>query len=256
MIEKYPKEFKENEPLLSTITGELYQPLRIYYQVRQRNAVLGRFKRLRCMSFDKTEKSWLWLYGEEGKNISLRKSYREITKEKRPVILGSFTWRGEVELRLDVCSIERGIEALKFFDQKINRRLAKFKKLKIVNKLFSASLSQEEMASHSTFFFEECLAVNLADNLDKLETEMEKLASKTKKKNLVVSEIVKQMKEKSPEVEELEAPFYEDGIEAVSLLLAIRQMEAKEHWKGNEDFSKFDIIEALMEKAEDEKLWR
>ncbi len=256
MLEKYPTEREIDESVLLTMTGETYQPMRIYYQVRQRNAVLGRFKRLRCMSFDKTENCWLWLYSEEAKNIRLKQSYGDIPKEKRPVILGSFTWRGEVELRLDVCSMEIGLEALKFFDQKINRRLAKFQKLKIVNKLFSASLSQEEISAHSNFFFEECQAVNLTDNLDKLETEMEKLASNTKDKKLALSEIEKQMREKSPEVEELEVPFYEDGIETVSFMLAIRRIEAKEHWKGNKDFSKFEIIEALMEKTEDEKFWR
>ena len=39
------------QPPLTTMTGEVYQPARIYYQVSQKNAVLGRFKRLGAQRF-------------------------------------------------------------------------------------------------------------------------------------------------------------------------------------------------------------
>jgi hypothetical protein len=67
---------KESEPLSVTMTGEPYQPARIYYQVFQKHAVLGRFRRLRCIDFDKTQNRWVWLYQEEAKNLKFTKSYR------------------------------------------------------------------------------------------------------------------------------------------------------------------------------------
>lgn len=48
-------------PSLATMTGESYQPARIYYQVGQKNAVLGRFKRLRCIDCDRQGNNRTWL---------------------------------------------------------------------------------------------------------------------------------------------------------------------------------------------------
>ena len=87
MFEEFKRVKKEPSPLSVTMTGEPYQPARLYYQVQQKNAVLGRFKRLRCLDFDETRNRWVWLYTEEAKNLKFSKSYREIPKQYRPIVL-------------------------------------------------------------------------------------------------------------------------------------------------------------------------
>ena len=169
MFEEFKRVKKEPEPLSVTMTGEPYQPARLYYQVQQKNAVLGRFKRLRCIDFDETRNRWVWLYTEEAKNIKFSKSYREIPKQYRPIVLCSFTFKGDQELRLDVRSFKRVTEAILFFDQKINRRLAKLTKIKIVNKLFPATIESEEMSHHHRLFFEQREAVNPQDEIQQIE---------------------------------------------------------------------------------------
>lgn len=62
------------------------------------------------------------------------------------------------------------------------------------------------------------------------------------------------MKKPLPQVEELETHFYEDGIESVVMSLRMRQIEAREHWNGNKNFSQFDIIETLAKNFEQEEL--
>jgi hypothetical protein len=49
-------------PFLLTMTEEAYQPVSIYYKVFQKNAVVGRFKRLRCIDFDPKKNRWVWTY--------------------------------------------------------------------------------------------------------------------------------------------------------------------------------------------------
>ena len=72
-------------PFLLTMTEEAYQPVSIYYKVFQKNAVVGRFKRLRCIDFDPKKNRWVWTYEEEAKNIKFTKSYKDIPKEYHPM---------------------------------------------------------------------------------------------------------------------------------------------------------------------------
>jgi hypothetical protein len=234
-------------PFLLTMTEEPYQPVRIYYQVFQKNAVIGRFKRLRCIDLDEKKNRWVWLYEEEAKNIKFTKSYKDIPKEYRPIVLGSFTWKGDTELRLDVRSFERVVAAIQFFDQKINRRLAKVTKIKIVNKLFSTSLNIDEMSTHHNIFFEQREAVNPRDRMKELKEIESQHEDPEEGREAGFSYLQRQLEEPSPEVEELETNFYEDGIQSLSMLLQMRQIEAMEHWQGNKSFSPFDIVKTIIE---------
>lgn len=244
---------KKIPPLLSTMTGEAYQPARIYYQVGQKNAVLGRFKRLRCIDYDSDHNRWVWLYTEEAKNIKFDQSYRDIPKQYRPIVLGYFSFEGDKKLRLDVRSFERVIEAITFVDRKINRRLAKVTTIKIVNKLFPATIATEEMSNHHTIFFEQRQAINPKDEMEKLEEIAAQYEAGEEKREATLSYFEKQMKKTLPEVEELEIHFYEDGIESVAMSLRMRHIEAMEHWKGNKNFSQFDIMTTLLENFEEEE---
>ncbi len=159
---------KQKEAMACTMTGEPYQPVRLYYQIKQKNALLGRFKRLRCIDFAPTKNCWVWLYHEEAKKLKFTKSYGELPKEYRPIILGYLRVKNESELLVDVRSFQRGIQAILFFDQKINRRLARLEKMRIVNKLFPASISQSEMWGHHREFFEEREVVNPQEKVKEL----------------------------------------------------------------------------------------
>ena len=245
---------KPSAPPLVTMTGELYQPARICYQVGQKNAVIGRFRRLRCIDFEPTQNRWVWLYKEEAKNIKFTKSYRDIPKEERPLVLGYFTWKGDQELRLDVCSFERVIKAIDFLAQKINRRLAKVTKVKIVNKLFPATTTIDEMSAHHALFFEQHEAVNPRDNLKELKKITSQYEEVEERQKAAFSYLEQEMKKTLPEVEELETHFYEDGIGSLEMSLRMRSMEATEHWKGNKNFSQFDIMETFLENFKGEEL--
>lgn len=80
------------EPSLVTMTGEPYQPARLFYWVGQKNAVIGRFRRLRCIDEERTHNRWVWFLTEEAKKIKFTKSYRDIPKEHRPLVLDYFTF--------------------------------------------------------------------------------------------------------------------------------------------------------------------
>lgn len=142
---------------LYTSTGELFQLVRVYYQVFNQATVLGVFKKLRCIDFDGTQNRWVWLFEHEAKKLQLGKPHSQLPKEIRPVVIGSFTFRGEDQMRLDVRSLERATQAIEFFDKRINRRAAKVTNLRIVNKLFESTREKvQQMIQQSPDSFFDC----------------------------------------------------------------------------------------------------
>lgn len=190
----------------------------------------------------------MWLYDEEAKNLKFTKSYREIPKEYRPIILGYLTVKSEVELLVDVRSFKRAIEAILFFDKKINRRLAKVEKIRVVNKLFTVKETEAGMSKHHSQYFEHTEVIEVAKKREEIEKKVEewKELDQQERQEALFSLLETQRSEKLPLVEELETNFYEDGIEGLEMALRMREVEAIEHWKGNKNFNQFDFIQRML----------
>ena len=58
-----------DQPLLATMTGEHFQPVRLHYKVLNRPGLLRAFEKLRCLDYDSTRKRWVWLYAHEAKKL-------------------------------------------------------------------------------------------------------------------------------------------------------------------------------------------
>jgi hypothetical protein len=137
------------------------------------------------------------------------------------------------------------------FDRKINRRLAKVTKLKVVNKVFPATLTTEELSNHHTVFFEQRQAFNPKDEMEKLEQITSQYEAEEERREATFSYLEKQVKTVLPEIEELNIHFYESGIAPIEISLRMRYIEVMEHWKGNKNFSQFDIMKNFLEDLED-----
>src|SRR5262245_52965318 len=120
------------------MTGEPFQPVRLHYAVFDRKALLRAFKKLRCVDRDPTRLRWVWLYDFEARNLPFQKSYAQIPRQQRPIIIGSFLPRSEDVMVLDLRSCERAWLAIPFFDRHIPRSAAKVTEAEVVNRLFSA----------------------------------------------------------------------------------------------------------------------
>lgn len=220
----------KDKTLFVNMTGEPYQPARLYYKVLQKDALLLRLKELKCFEYDPPRSRWVWLYSEETKNLKFKKCYKDIPKSLRSIVLGSITFKSEDEMILDVRSFERVIQAIIFFDKKISRSLAKIIKLRIVNKLFPVPKNLEEIQNHPKIFFEKNnIKKNKKSILSKVFSSLEILMNKP-----------------SPEVEEIETNFYEDGIEGLEMSLNVKYIVALEHWKGNKNITQLNIIQNIM----------
>ncbi len=236
------------QPVLHTSTGELYQLGRVYYQVFNQKTVLGIFNKLRCMEFDDIRNRWVWLFEHEAEKLRLGKPHSQLPKEIRPVVIGSFTFRGEDQMLLDVRSWERVTQAIEFFDKRINRRAAKVTSLRIVNKLFESTeeKAQELLQQPPDSFFD---CDNIARPGEALIAGIEQL-KKEKDPEIRRQEallwIGQHVQAPLAEVEEMPIHFYEDGIEQLKTSLKLRQLELMEHWQGNKDANMFNIMQKIV----------
>lgn len=236
------------QPPLYTTTGELFQLVRVYYQIFNQATVLGVFKKLRCVEFDGTQNRWVWLFEHEARKLRLGKPHSQLPKKIRPVVIGSFTFRSDNQMLLDLRSVERATQAIEFFDKRINRRAAKVTNLRIVNKLFEVTQENTRQLiqqSPDTFFDVDNVvrpAETLMAGIEQLQQE-ENLGIRRKE---ALAWIEQQAQAPLAEVEEMSANFYEDGIEPLEVSLKLRQLELLERWKGNRDANMLNIIQKLM----------
>src|SRR5438093_5149517 len=125
--------------LLMTMTGEIHQPVRLYYQVFDQAAVLKTFAKLRCLDDDQDNQRWVWLYHGEAKKLKFHTSYAAMPRKMRPIILGAFRFTSAQDMSLDVRSCERATQAVVFFDRYLKRSIAHVTHAAIVNRLFPAT---------------------------------------------------------------------------------------------------------------------
>ena len=77
--------------LLMTMTGEIHQPVRLYYEVYDQAAVLKTFTKLRCLDEDQDNHRWVWLYHGEAKKLKFHTSHAAIPRHMRPIVFGGFS---------------------------------------------------------------------------------------------------------------------------------------------------------------------
>lgn len=225
--------------IIKTMTGEIFLPTRLYYNLHSKSGLQARFSNLSCMNYDRAGDRWVWLYAGEAKNLKLSVPYSSIPPDKRPIILGSFYSRVDNQMYLDVGSVERAIRAIEFFDKRIKRAVAEVEYVAIYNKVCST------MDEHPGYCFDKLFSNVHTDDID-LAVEA-KLADA--RKSIEEGRAGEMMNAKNFElVEAFPAHYYEDGISHVETSLKARQTVAVARWSGQADYCMTDFIKDVTER--------
>jgi len=227
--------------LLMTMTGEIHQPVRLYYQVFDQAAVLKVLAKLRCLDEDRDQERWVWLYDGKAKKLKFHTSYSAIPRKMRPIVLGAFRFTSAEDLSLDVRSWERATQAVVFFDRYLKRSIARVTHAAIVNRLFAyttGGLPELEgffAPEKVTKIDGEAMLLRAAESLKTIQDPGQRMA-------MAFAMMEQQAKEPLPDVEKFPVHFYEDGITSLENALRLRQIVAFEHWQGHTEYTLDDII--------------
>jgi hypothetical protein len=75
---------RKDRVLLTTVTGEPFQPVRLYYTTPGKPFVTRILSQLRCMDEDREGGRWVWLYTAEAKPLTFGRPYAELPAEVHP----------------------------------------------------------------------------------------------------------------------------------------------------------------------------
>jgi hypothetical protein len=225
--------YKGDKPVLvMTITNEIFQPVRLYYQLHDIKTVTTIFNKLSCMQSDASNKRWVWFYEDEAKTIKLKKPYSSIAKEYRPLVIGSFYSKNNNEMYLDVGSIERAVAALKFFPNYLNKTIATPVYFAIYNKFLN---EKEYPGANFDRLFADV-------KTEEIEANQQLKISKTILK--LTSNSADNLEQQDFELIEALPINIEDGIKLFEFSLIMRQKVALRRWQG-ENVTLKDIIHEI-----------
>jgi hypothetical protein len=230
-----------DKPILATLTGDDFQPVRLHYQVFDHEGLLHAFKKLRCVEHDPTQERWVWLYDHEAKNLRFERSFAEIPKKLHPIVIGSFFLREKDKLLLDLRSCERALLAIPFFATHLPHHIAKVTESEIVNKLFSAT-ENAELRPDQLFDTQTSILRDPGAEMQKILDRIGHVRDPREKFKLIQKEMDAQLRQLPPDIERFPVHYHEDGIEGFALALRLRQIVAREHWLGNTRYTLDDAI--------------
>ena len=230
--------------LLMTMTGEIHQPVRLYYQVFDQAAVLIAFTKLRCLDDDQDNHRWVWLYHGEAKKLKFHTSYAAIPRKMRPIVLGSFRFTSAQDMTLDVRSWERATQAVVFFDRYLKRSIAHVTHAAIVNRLFRYT-TDGLPALEGVFAPEQVTELHGEEMLLRMAASLQTIQDPGQRMDMAFALMEKQSQERLPDVEKFPVHFYTDGITSLENALRLRQIVAFEHWQGHTQCTLGEVIQKV-----------
>lgn len=231
-------------PLLTTATGEPFQPVRLHYRVFDRDRLRLAVRKLRCVQDDPPRRRWVWLYDHEARKLRFQRSYAQLPTELCPVVIGSFFLRGNDELLLDLRSCERAVQAIPFFDRHLHRKVARVTEAEVVNRLFSAS-GNTALTPEAIFDRQPSPSFDPEAFGRRIEALVADIQDPQERFRIATEDMQARAKQPLPEIERFPVHYYDWGIRTFETTLKLRQIVAVQHWQGNPQYSLFDVIESI-----------
>ena len=239
-----PTKQQSQRPLLVTTTKEPFQPVRLYYRIPSRAAVLAKLRGLECTVEDPVERCWQWLYHGETKSLRFATAgYDDVPKERQPIILGSIRFPKSGGMTLQTNSIERAVQAAKFFAPRLGPRVVATR-CRVVNRCFAADEGapdelMKNLDRSVTVIDPRDAEAEIEEDFKGIHSmaDAERAAAKRTEKNLKEGKDVP-LVEDFPLAPEEETPDFQH----LAMTLNLRFVRAFEHWRGNTHLTLTAII--------------
>jgi hypothetical protein len=229
--------------LLATITGEPFQPVRLYYSIPDRLFVVKKLRAMKCMLEVPPERCWQWLFQSEAAALRFPGGYDAVPKDKRPIVLGRIRFPKNDGMTLQTNSIPRAIEGARFFGTRLGPEVVAMR-CRVVNRCFAAdegrldelmeTLDRDvtviEPREAEEAMRREFAGVRMPQDAERAAEEFVERKLKSKEDVPLVEDFPLVPEEDTPEFREL------------ATTLQLRGVRALEHWQGNTHLTLAAII--------------
>jgi hypothetical protein len=235
-----------SRPLLRGVTGEPFQPVRLYYAVTNKLAVTKVLGGLRCVHEDKKAKCFVWLYDDEATSLTFAIPRSRLAPEVHPIVIGRFRFPDANKLVLEVRSVERAIEAAKFFGPRFGSNVV-LSRIRIINRWFELNEVDVGVQRLDQLLDANVTRIDPKDDQEALARALSVARTGEEQKRVFDAFVVEARRRDVPLVEDFplgpeeETPEFRD----LTMTLRLRAMRAHEHWNGNIKVTLGDVIYKL-----------
>jgi hypothetical protein len=229
--------------LLATMTGEPFQPVRLYYSIPDRLFVVKRLRAMKCMLEVPPERCWQWLFQGEAAALRFPGGYEGVPKEKRPIVLGRIRFPKSDRMTLETNSITRAIEGARFFAPRLGSEVIAMR-CRLANRCFAAD--EGKLGELMETLDRDVTVIDPREAEAALRREFAGIRTPREAKRSVAEyvEQVLKSKEDVPLVEDFPLHPEEETPEfrELAVTLQLRGVRALEHWQGNTHLTLAAII--------------
>jgi hypothetical protein len=222
-------------PVVVTQTGEPHQPVRLYWKVKNRAAVLSVSRSLRCVWQDADRAGrWLWVYDDEARSIALPKGAHEVPEVHRPIVLAriSFPAPGRMVMRLS--STDRGVAAAVFFSPRFGQH-AVLDRCRILNRLLTAEEALPPQDA-DVLLDRQVTVIDPEAEATRIDALLDAARTPAEKRRAYEQDAISRRGQDVPEVEDFPLAMEEetDDFNHLRNTLGFRAIRAVEHWSGKQ----------------------
>jgi len=239
--------------LVKTLTNELFQPMRLYYTVHNKNQLETCFRNLKCLKYHEDLKDWVVEYADEAANLGLSVKPKQVPKEAQPLIIATIYIENETTMLLDIRSIERASKLIEFVDKYVPKNIAEITHAAIYNQVITVSGDKTQEGLNDIDYDDIFNQKNIfVVDPEKVIRDAEEIAGKYQNKDERLQAMIQKTqddaKKSLPKVEKFPVHFYEEGIGQFSMTCQMRQVIAMKHYYGDVNYSFYDLTEEFLNK--------
>tara|TARA_R110000868_G_scaffold63868_6_gene192254 strand:- start:621 stop:1397 length:777 start_codon:yes stop_codon:yes gene_type:complete len=242
------------KPFLTVETGEGYQPIRLTYEISQREQLIATLNALKCCEKSPSGESWTWYWRDECEALHFESVDSFQKNSDRPLRLGTMILRDN-QLFINLPSFKRACLGVPFFHRMIQPDIARVHVADFINKVFGL----DERLTHG---FSELFKDDELDNIvhqrvsdyEKVQKKCEEADTPEEALAILSDYTQKESKKRLPYAERYEFEHPEDQDPDVTFLgfyifLRGRELVAIRRWFGNAGYSLSDAADETMEQV-------
>jgi hypothetical protein len=236
---------------LTTVTGEPLQPIRLYFSVASKAAVVSTLRALRCIDEDQRGRRLVWLYQDEATALTFgSRADGDLPAEVHPVVIGELRFPQRDRMVFAVRSADRAIEGAKFFKAILGANVS-LVRARIINRWFEASEAVAGPEPLDKLLDANVVRVDPKDGEEAFERAMAGTRTPEEKQRALEALAAERRRRDVPLVEDFPLHPEEETADPrdLTMTLQLRGMRAYEHWRGNTHLTLADIIHRLVEQG-------
>jgi len=239
------------KPFLTVETGEAYQPIRLTYDLHQKDKIIDILNSLQCC--EKSPYAWNWFWKAECEELHFESLDSYAKNVQRPPRLGTFTLHDD-KLFLNLPSFKRACLAVPFFHRTINPSIANVTHADFINKVFG--LDERLPHGFTELFKEDDLEKLLKQRVldyEKVQTRCEQATSAEEATAILTEYTETETQKRLPYAERYEFQYTQENIDVVFVSFYIflrgRELVAIRRWFGNNNYSLSDAADETVEQV-------